>query len=702
MRWRSLLVTLGLGGAAGLLLWWRLVSVPSSWWMARDDAVITLSHARNLVQSGSIGVSPGDRVEGYSSPLQFLLASVALSIRDTGYRHLTLAITIASVVGMAMLSFVHLRSIARRGSDVTAGIPAMSVIATGLFMIGVVSHWTTIGWVASGMENGPALLVMVAVVASMPLMTSCRWWSYLPSVLVGLLAIARVEFAVFIVPLLMTIAIARHRSNSHLSEQGQPVWGNARRNLADIGAHLAPAIGIVVSVHLARRWYFGSWLPHTATVQERFNGAAQIMVLGVLTIAVCGLVLVVAGGPRLRTTQISWGVSIAALCGLWLTIDGRTAATLGEVADVPGLVLFAAIVGALLIANSRAGITDSLSAAVFISLVFIPLAQFFVMGSARLDPYRVISLALPILMLWSVSLLLSLSSVQTTATRPSQSDEKQGQLRRTRQGVGVVMMWVLAGVVAVSGLRSDPVRVLDFNVGTYTRIVEATHDLRNDRLAPSSLPIVAGPDLGKVTYSKDLLMVDLGWLGDPLMAQLYQTDPGLSFDYLHEIAQPDIVALHHGWSCTLYRGYLESERFMQSYRPSNERWMQQPAFNEDCPFGGRYVIWERVTADDEHALVREIADAPDVIGLIERRLNECGSAGANPLRCQEVRRAVQRSFNLLRDAGLWSEAVAAFRASPTASLDEELLQRDRRWADRAAIDVEVLLGQVGLWNPSDS
>ncbi|MBM3294474.1 MAG: hypothetical protein FJY82_08100 [Candidatus Aminicenantes bacterium] len=48
--------------------------IPAPLYENRDDALITLSHARNLAEHGTIGVNPsGERVEGFSSPAQFLV-----------------------------------------------------------------------------------------------------------------------------------------------------------------------------------------------------------------------------------------------------------------------------------------------------------------------------------------------------------------------------------------------------------------------------------------------------------------------------------------------------------------------------------------------------------------------------------------------------------------------------------------------------
>ncbi|HEX9368396.1 MAG TPA: hypothetical protein VF921_17325, partial [Vicinamibacterales bacterium] len=71
-----------LGAAAFLLAFHhKAAEVPPANYADRDDAVITLSHARNLVEYGFIGVSPsGERVEGFSAPLQFWIATATYAV----------------------------------------------------------------------------------------------------------------------------------------------------------------------------------------------------------------------------------------------------------------------------------------------------------------------------------------------------------------------------------------------------------------------------------------------------------------------------------------------------------------------------------------------------------------------------------------------------------------------------------------------
>ena len=57
--------------------------IPVHFYRYRDDGVITLSHARNWVDFGFIGVNPsGERVEATSAPLQMLLYALAYAARS--------------------------------------------------------------------------------------------------------------------------------------------------------------------------------------------------------------------------------------------------------------------------------------------------------------------------------------------------------------------------------------------------------------------------------------------------------------------------------------------------------------------------------------------------------------------------------------------------------------------------------------------
>ena len=60
--------------------------IPSDFYLHRDDGLITLSHAKNWVDFGFIGVNPsGERLEGYSAPVQFFLFAFAYLLAGISY-----------------------------------------------------------------------------------------------------------------------------------------------------------------------------------------------------------------------------------------------------------------------------------------------------------------------------------------------------------------------------------------------------------------------------------------------------------------------------------------------------------------------------------------------------------------------------------------------------------------------------------------
>jgi hypothetical protein len=75
------------GGLIFLTIFEYYYSITNSdYYALRDDGIITLSHARNLVDYGFIGVGlSGDRVEGYSAPVQFFVYALAYFTLGMGF-----------------------------------------------------------------------------------------------------------------------------------------------------------------------------------------------------------------------------------------------------------------------------------------------------------------------------------------------------------------------------------------------------------------------------------------------------------------------------------------------------------------------------------------------------------------------------------------------------------------------------------------
>ena len=244
------LIALGLliVGAASFSLVFRshLDRVPAADYEARDDAVVTLSHARNLVEYGFIGVSPsGERIEGFSAPLQFWIAAAVYAGARFEYRTF---LRWQTAIGLAVLGAMFAGLLwfpARDGQAwrllfvVFAVVASAQVLATSrVFLL----------WHASGMENvykSTAIVALVWAIAAM-LQVGRTHWAAIPLVFVTTLT--RIDSIVPVAALLAAWVV---------------LWWLRRRNghpLVLVVAGLLPWVLYMTW----RVWYFGQWAPNTA------------------------------------------------------------------------------------------------------------------------------------------------------------------------------------------------------------------------------------------------------------------------------------------------------------------------------------------------------------------------------------------------------------------------------------------------------
>lgn len=240
--WSHLLLA---GASMSLLLGQALSAVPAELWVHRDDGVITMSHARNLVDFGFIGVNPsGERVEGYSAPVQFLLFAAAYALTHVGYERFASLQTSLCGMGLGAASFWLFFIVSRRRLLSLAGV----VVAALLLR----QSATFLMWHGSGMENALTHVLYVSTWAILlrhlerPRVT--LGWAVVPT----LAAWSRFESIVHVAPMLVAFAWAHQR---------------AFRNRQ--GLRLA---GVCLSAwalaFLARAVYFGHWAPNTAYAQD--------------------------------------------------------------------------------------------------------------------------------------------------------------------------------------------------------------------------------------------------------------------------------------------------------------------------------------------------------------------------------------------------------------------------------------------------
>jgi hypothetical protein len=194
--------------AAGSLIWLSAVAVrllreDRSWWFARDDAVITLSHARNAAEFGSIGVSPiGDRTEGFSSPLHFGIAYVAELLHSWDYGSLSVVLFVVAtlVVGGAATTLIAGRIVALRTRRAVAG----SLVASAAGAAIVAASWTSTGWIGSGMEN-PFVIASGLLLALAADRLSGRTQLAAIAIAMAALGVARVEWSLLLAPVVVAL-----------------------------------------------------------------------------------------------------------------------------------------------------------------------------------------------------------------------------------------------------------------------------------------------------------------------------------------------------------------------------------------------------------------------------------------------------------------------------------------------------------------
>lgn len=241
---RSSSFLFGLLGGAIFILFFQIKynSLDPGAYQYRDDGIITLSHAKNFVDYGHIGVDPsGKRLEGFSAPFQFWTYAFVYGL--TGLHWLDFA-TFQSLFCTFLLGFFFMQFFRSRWM--------LGVIFSVLAAVLLSWHIRFLEWHGSGMENAwTHVLFLVSV--------WCCWemWrreriQYAWAVWLFLAAITRTESIFHVAPMLLLFAVA---------------WRSERRSWR--GFHLLGiCLGLWGLYQCWRFWYFGSWVPNTGLAQQ--------------------------------------------------------------------------------------------------------------------------------------------------------------------------------------------------------------------------------------------------------------------------------------------------------------------------------------------------------------------------------------------------------------------------------------------------
>ncbi|MFH1143856.1 MAG: hypothetical protein V1774_04860 [Candidatus Eisenbacteria bacterium] len=238
---RGLVVSF-IGGVLFLAIFsWAYSRIPGEYYAVRDDGVITLSHARNLVDHGFIGVGPsGERVEGYSAPVQFFVFAALYALSGVDYQSYAKIQTLALTF---LLGFLFTRVLVA-GRWIALGLAA----AAALFLATRVSF---IEWHGSGMENALTHVLILGTIGLLGAFFDSGELRYRWAIIPFLASISRVEGIYHIAPVLVVLAAA---------------WAVAFRSWKGVPFSLL-VLGYWGAFQLWRLAYFGDLLPNVAYAQ---------------------------------------------------------------------------------------------------------------------------------------------------------------------------------------------------------------------------------------------------------------------------------------------------------------------------------------------------------------------------------------------------------------------------------------------------
>jgi arabinofuranosyltransferase len=266
-----------------------------------DDLFISLRFAESFAAGRGIVFNAGEHVEGYSSPLWMFLQAIGLFVGFEG-------VTWTKLLGLVSFGAVLVGSYTLARERLGAH-PRHALLAP--LFLAMNSH--LVAWSVLGLETPAylALLVWYPIVLGRHLESATRRRAYAAAVVAIALACARPEAPLYLGAIALAELVASPKEKL--------------RARAISGLRLAlPVLGVLAVLLIARRAYFGLWLPHTYYVKGASSGweLAKLTPLMGDGAAPFERVFYVGGGALafgLAVTQRAPAPLAAILCALFFT-----------------------------------------------------------------------------------------------------------------------------------------------------------------------------------------------------------------------------------------------------------------------------------------------------------------------------------------------------------------------------------------------
>ncbi len=218
------------------------LNIPDNLYKYRDDGIITLSHAKNLADFGSIGINPsGERIEGYSSPAQFGIYFVLYKFFNLSYKTY---MDIQTYVCTFLLGFFFIKFFKE---NYLFGL-LFSFLAA-VFFIRSPSFFL---WHGSGMENAITNVLYLVSLYLLFKMFEEKRINYYYTLIIFLTSISRIESIYYILPILIIYSVS---------------WIYVNKNSNGITL-MFTVVFFWLLFNTLRYLYFGEIFPNTAFAQN--------------------------------------------------------------------------------------------------------------------------------------------------------------------------------------------------------------------------------------------------------------------------------------------------------------------------------------------------------------------------------------------------------------------------------------------------
>lgn len=225
-----------------LIFFYWYARLDPDYYTLRDDGVITLSHAKNLVDYGFIGVGPsGERVEGYSAPVQFFIYALTYLITGADFSTFAKSQTLFCTFALGFLFALYFNEKIY-----------FSVIATAATAISLTQLTSFIQWHGSGMENAITHTLFALTVYILFKFARDRHIDLKLAIVPFLASISRIEGIYHIFPLLLIFSA---------------YWVTFEKSAKGILFFAASTL-LWVAYNVWRFYYFGDLTPNTAYAQD--------------------------------------------------------------------------------------------------------------------------------------------------------------------------------------------------------------------------------------------------------------------------------------------------------------------------------------------------------------------------------------------------------------------------------------------------